>query len=133
MDIDFDELIIMISNERETKDFVLDVLRNQLFNEGVEGYDYSDVTVTIKKRKGQPSDRVTLLDKGDFYDSFTIEATRDAFIIDADDEKNGNNLFDKYDEEKVITFNEESLSEIREFYENRLVEELKIELLKIFN
>lgn len=48
---------------------------------------YSPVTVEIKMMKGQPYDRVTLRDTGDFYRSFYIETDSDGFYIYAGDYK----------------------------------------------
>ncbi len=42
---------------------------------------YRQSTINYKKRKGQPFDRVTLKDSGDFYDSIEIEARTDDFVI----------------------------------------------------
>jgi len=43
--------------------------------------DYKQSTRDRKKRKGQPYDRVTLRDTGDFYASIDIEAKDTEFII----------------------------------------------------
>jgi len=43
--------------------------------------EYKQSTINYKKRVGQPSDRVTLKDSGDFYDSIEIEARTDNFVI----------------------------------------------------
>lgn len=45
---------------------------------------YATTTEKIKKEKGQPVDRVTLKDSGDFYDSFKIKADKRSFSISAD-------------------------------------------------
>jgi len=42
---------------------------------------YKQSTINYKLRTGQPSDRVTLKDSGDFYDSIEIEAKTDEFVI----------------------------------------------------
>lgn len=49
--------------------------------------DYTGLTIQIKRSKGQPTDRVTLKDTGDFYDSFYVKFERDQFIILASDVK----------------------------------------------
>lgn len=43
--------------------------------------EYKQSTINYKLRTGQPSDRVTLKDSGDFYDSIEIEARTDNFVI----------------------------------------------------
>ena len=42
---------------------------------------YQPSTINYKKRTGQPFDRVTLKDTGDFYKSIEIEAKATEFII----------------------------------------------------
>ena len=44
-------------------------------------FPYATSTINYKKRKGQPTDRITLKDSGDFYDSIEIEARTDNFVI----------------------------------------------------
>jgi hypothetical protein len=56
---------------------------------------YLDITKQIKKVKGQPYNRVTLRDRGDFHKSFYVEVEGDGFRIDATDEKR-DDLVDKY-------------------------------------
>lgn len=48
---------------------------------------YSPLTIEIKKEKGQPHNRVTLRDEGDFEQSFYVEADRQQFTIKAADWK----------------------------------------------
>ena len=48
---------------------------------------YAPLTIEIKTMKGQPTDRVTLKDTGDFYESFFISADNEGFFIDATDWK----------------------------------------------
>lgn len=68
---------------------------NQLYergvnNLGVEIMDYmpyTPKTIEIKEIKGQPTDRVTLRDEGDFHGSFFLQIYADRFEIRASDEK----------------------------------------------
>ena len=48
---------------------------------------YSPLTIEIKKEKGQPYNRVTLWDEGDFEQSFYVEADTQQFTIKAADWK----------------------------------------------
>ena len=48
---------------------------------------YSPLTIEIKKEKGQPYNRVTLRDEGDFEQSFDVEADTQQFTIKAADWK----------------------------------------------
>ena len=76
--------------------FIVDMnAESQLFDEGINrlgvsimDYEpYSPVTIEIKKAKGQPYNRVTLHDEGDFAASFFIEADDKQFEIKASDFK----------------------------------------------
>lgn len=60
--------------------------------------DYTPTTVSIKIRKGQRHDVVTLKDKGDFYQAMGIDIRADEFIVTSFDPKTGK-LVNKYGEE----------------------------------
>jgi len=66
---------------------------DQLYNKGINNDGskvepaYTRTTVSIKKKKGQPSNRVTLKDTGDFHDSFKVKASRGEVEIYATDKK----------------------------------------------
>jgi len=86
--------------ERNTKDLIPDLIRERLFTEGTysDGTPittfhaqpplvYSSATVGIKKSKGQPTDRVTLKDRGKFYSTIKVSYQQDGFTIDGDTDK----------------------------------------------
>lgn len=90
---------------------------NQLFEQGVNRLGvsimdyrpYRPLTLEIKAMKGQPTDRVTLRDEGDFHASFFVTATNSEFDISAADwktkdlrKKYGNQIFGLTDENKNI-------------------------------
>lgn len=66
---------------------------DQLFDKGVDSSGskispaYSRTTVSIKNRKGQPTNRVTLKDTGSFHKSFKVDTKKESFKIDATDSK----------------------------------------------
>ena len=68
---------------------------DQLYEQGVNRLGvnimdyapYSPLTIEIKKEKGQPYNRVTLRDEGDFEQSFYVEADTQQFTIKAADWK----------------------------------------------
>ena len=68
------------------------------------------VTVEIKKGKGQPYDRVTLKDEGDFYRNFVLEADKFPVTTMSTDLKTGK-LAEKYGSE-IFGFTDESKNEI---------------------
>lgn len=83
---------ICISAVERTKDTIADLNAEQMFkglrSDGSEiTPDYSDVTIAIKEEKGQPTDRVTLRDKGDFQNELYADIQGDKLIINSRDEK----------------------------------------------
>lgn len=72
---------------------------------------YKDITVAIKSLKGQPTDRVTLKDSGDFYKGITLNLESDSFTLDNTDEKT-EGLIVKYGD--PLGLSEQSREEIKE-------------------
>lgn len=66
--------------------------KEQLY-QGVNGGDepilppYTRLTVFLKTQKGQPTDRVTLLDTGDYYGGIKASAQGETFTIQSSDGK----------------------------------------------
>lgn len=91
---------IVVENEAYIVDMNAEV---QLFEHGENalGVDissyrpYSPVTIQIKKMKGQPTNRVTLRDEGDFESSFFLQVNNEQFEIKAADFKT-EELIQKY-------------------------------------
>lgn len=97
----------------------------QLYDQGIDGKGdqvrppYRPQTIRLKRMKGQPTDRVTLRDKGDFHGSFFLIFREDEFEISAKDPKR-QKLLQKYGKD-IFGLTEESLDLLRE--------RLKIELI----
>lgn len=86
----FDQVVLDIVQEDEQ--MVLDMNREQMYagmrSDGTKiEPEYTATTISIKQRKGQPTDRVTLKDTGDHYREMFIQYGDDAFAIFSDDEK----------------------------------------------
>lgn len=78
----------------EIQEIILDYVRNdQLYKKGISGFGarlvpaYTNYTKAIKRFKGQPTDRVTLKDTGDFYGDMYVTARDGKYFIDSSDEK----------------------------------------------
>lgn len=115
----------------ENEAFVLDMIfEEQLYMEGVNGRNvpimdfqpYSPATIWYKEQKGQPTDRVTLRDEGDFASDGDIERLDDltAEVISRD--WKSDHLQRKYGKE-ILILKPDNLNELREYY-------IKPELLK---
>ena len=71
------------------------VAKDQLYEQGVEGrgisimsyQPYTARTIKIKQKKGQPYDRVTLRDTGEFHDSLHVEFDDEGFYVTSTDDK----------------------------------------------
>lgn len=80
----------------ENETFIVNMnSEDQLFEKGINSLGisiddyapYSDYTIEIKRMKGQPTNRVTLRDEGDFENSFFLEVNKEQFEIKASDAK----------------------------------------------
>src|SRR6478735_7447523 len=89
---------------QENEAFIIDLnAQNQLYEQGITSIGvnisdyapYSDLTLQIKELKGQPTDRVTLRDEGDFESSFYLQISDTQFEIKAADGKT-EDLIKKY-------------------------------------
>lgn len=81
----------------------------------IDTYDpYSTYTVRVKKEKGQPYDRVTLRDTGDFHRSFEVVFGPASFYITATDSKT-QMLVERYGE-RIFGLTTENKKELTEKY-----------------
>ncbi len=108
---------------RENEAVVIDAnAEEQLFERGenrlgvsIADYQpYSPVTVEEKRLRGQPYNRVTLRDTGDFESSFYIRYMDDGFEITASDWKT-DDLVRKYGRE-IFGLNRENLDDLARSY-----------------
>lgn len=107
----------------------------QLYEQGINNLGvsisdyapYSPVTIEIKKAKGQPTNRVTLRDEGDFESSFFLEVGQNQFEIKASDWKT-EELIKKYGRQILGLTNENIEKLIWDFIYPDLLSKLKNEL-----
>lgn len=99
---------IAIASILETKETIGDLNIEQM-NKGLrsDGSEilpsYSDLTIQIKKEKGQPTDRVTLKDTGSFYEGVKVNISGEKIDITSTDEKTAK-LNKKYSKSKGNIF-----------------------------
>lgn len=126
--------LITILDKQETKDFITDLnTRVQLYEKGETSYGlklskigggYKPSTKKIKARKGQPTNRVTLYDTGDFYDSFDVKPTNNAnYVISSDPIKDGVSLFVRWSQD-VVGLNEENQKKVIEYLRDEFFQEI---------
>lgn len=100
------------------KNFVIDNIQKRLFETGKDVNDkklqtdfakyqnqqyYSKNTQKIKRKKGQSISNVTLQDSGDFYNSWKLIASKTFYVIYANFNKKGNNIFNNF-QDSYTTF-----------------------------
>lgn len=103
----------------ENEAYIIDMnATEQLFEQGVNNLGvsiddyapYSPYTIEIKKQKGQPTNRVTLHDEGDFTGSFFIQVGTGLFEIKAADFKT-QDLIKKYGRQ-ILGLTDENIKEL---------------------
>lgn len=110
----------IISDTIEENEEVLRKYQTSQLYEGKdsEGKDiipsYAASTIRIKTYKGQPTDRVTLKDKGNFYERIKFVPQKDRMYIN-DITPNGLGLQEKYGKE-ILGLNPKHLSEFATLY-----------------
>lgn len=136
--LDYSKQMKKLFSKVDVKDEIIRLnTQEQLFEkgenaEGVKlsqiGGEYSPTTVKIKTLKGQPVDRVTLKDRGDFYESFEVRAKSDSFEIVADTVKDTQDLRDRWSDE-IIGLSSDSIEDLRVLTNEELTTLFKLYLL----
>ncbi|WP_426491073.1 hypothetical protein [Hymenobacter sp. 102] len=78
------------------------------------GPEYTDLTIALKQIKGQPTDRVTLRDEGDFYSGIVAKLSGKQFDLVGTDPKTAE-LEEKYGPD-IIGLPDPALEEFRQDY-----------------
>lgn len=118
---------------RDKEDVIVSAIADdQLYRRGINGkgkkimdyMPYTASTIKNKKRKGQPTTRVTLRDTGAFHESMYVVFDSEGFYITASDEKT-QGLVEKYGEEIFRLTDKNFTRIIRSHIRKELVKRLK--------
>lgn len=118
---------------RDKEDVIVSAIADdQLYRRGINGrgekimnyMPYTAKTIQNKKRKGQPTTRVTLRDTGAFHKSMFVVFDSEGFYITASDEKT-EKLVKKYGEEIFRLTNKNFTRIVRSHIRKELVKRLK--------
>ena len=118
---------------RSKEDVIVSAIANdQLYRRGINGngekimdyMPYTARTIKNKKRKGQPTTRVTLRDTGAFHESMYVVFDSEGFYITSDDEK-AQYLVKKYGREIFRLTDKNFTRIIRSHIRKELVKRLK--------
>lgn len=108
----------------DSKEEIIDIQNEQVFTKGLPDEEYSPFTKQIKRAKGQPSDRVTTFDEGDFFAGKEMELSNNSFSLDSRDSKT-QKLINQYGE-KIFEYDDSSKSMIsQDFITPGLTEKIK--------
>lgn len=122
-----DNINLYINNSVNfVKDYIIELQIDQLW-EGRRSDDsiitplYKELTVKIKKEKGQPVDRVTLKDTGSFYDKIFVKPEKgESILIESEDNKN-EKIVKKYGE-KIFGINKYNTIDVGIKINEKLIE-----------
>ena len=118
---------------RDNEDVIVSAIADdQLYRRGINGrgekimdyMPYAPKTIQSKKRKGQPTTRVTLRDTGAFHESMYVVFDSEGFYITANDEKT-QDLVEKYGEEIFRLTDKNFTRIVRSHIRKELVKRLK--------
>lgn len=118
---------------RDKEDVIVSaIVDDQLYRRGINGrgekimsyMPYTAKTIQNKKRKGQPTTRVTLRDTGAFHKSMFVVFDSEGFYITASDEKT-EELIKKYGEEIFRLTDKNFTRIVRSHIRKELVKRLK--------
>lgn len=131
---DQDKVFVLVLNNSRFKSLVIDLnTEKQLYDRGIDssgrslasiGGGYSPVTIDIKRSKGQPTDRVTLKDTGDFYKTFNVIVERGKVTITADAIKEDTDLIKEWGDD-IIGLTDESMGIIINFAKDEYIKYLR--------
>lgn len=86
--------------------------------------EYAESTIRYKQRKGQPTDRVTLQDTGQYHDTLKIRYEGEGFELYANDWKAG--FLDKKYGKEIYGLQDEAARELADqVYQPRMIQKLK--------
>ena len=121
---------------RSKEDVIVSAIADdQLYRRGINGkgekimdyMPYTAKTIKNKRKKGQPTTRVTLRDTGAFHESMFVVFDSEGFYITASDEKT-QDLVEKYGKEIFRLTNKNFTRIIRSHIRKELTKRLKREI-----
>jgi hypothetical protein len=107
--------------------FIEQAIRTRLYDKGTyadgkqiktyraQGSDvYSPFTIQLKKQEGQPTDRVTLKNEGELYESFNVKTESSGFAVEFEDDKEDGKVSDNIpDMDRAIELGGDGLKDLQ--------------------
>ena len=135
LDLSINDLLKKIYDLSEFEALVIELNTDvQLFEQGIDANEqslgeYTAFTKELKKQKGQPTDRITLKDTGDFYKSFRVRSTNNGFVIMANAIKEDTDLTQEFGED-IIGLTDLSISQVQLFLLDELIPAVRKQIFK---
>lgn len=131
---DLPRLLEQAIYEKE-QEIVSAIANDQLYRRGITGkgvkimdYEpYAKATISIKRKKGQPTTRVTLRDTGSFHENMFVVVDEEGFYVTSSDEKT-EALKARYGDDIFRLTNENLTRLVRSHIKKVIVKQLKQEL-----
>jgi hypothetical protein len=113
-------------SEQSIKDEIIRLIQQEQLQKGIDGNGdimgyYSLFTEWITYGSKQEGDPYTLEDTGAFYNSMFVKIGNDYFIVDADGQKDDENLFVKFGED-IIGLTDENIENLAQIVAQKYVE-----------
>lgn len=119
---DLYKMLDEVFKQSEVQDTMIDFNQDQL-QDGTDalgqtivtigGSPYRQKTVIAKRKKGQPTNKVTLYDTGEFYKTFKVQFVNQGYEITADFEKEDGSIYDNFTSQyDFMGLDTESLTEL---------------------
>lgn len=105
LDVDIYKLLDEVFKQNQIQSTMVEFNQDQLqsgydaLNQKINtigGSPYRAYTVKRKKKKGQPTNIVTLYDTGEFYETFKVRIVKDGYEIIADFQKGDESILDNF-------------------------------------
>jgi hypothetical protein len=137
--LDIDDIFFQLWSDSKVEQYIIKLntkgeSTSQLYNFGINSDgqsigEYSDYTIAVKSFDGQPTDRVTLYDTGEFYESFVVKPLKKGYKITANPNKEDSNLFQDWGE-NIVGLTDENTELLLAFIEKDFEKELEKRLFK---
>lgn len=136
---DINKTLNKVATKPNNEKLMQDLIRKRLLEKGedAEGKQlrtfgaivpnvYSIRTMIIKDEKGQPTDRVTLKDTGDFHESFSLKTEPEQFINTGDENKPDGKISDNLDLTNVLGLSDRERKE----WAGEILPDIRLETLE---
>ena len=105
--LNIDQVLFFVYKDKLVQSEILELnIKDQLFDKGVNSDNvvvglYTPATELLSEGKKKAGSHFTFFDSGEFFDSFRFIPLKTGFRIEADGQKDDDNLFDKYGDNLV--------------------------------